>query len=66
MGKLTGISFIYYTPICVCNNHCIIKYRVFKKIAKRGKASTGYKLGFKLHLIINHLGVYTPFTSNIT
>ena len=56
MGKLTGVSFIDSTPICVCDNRRIIKHRVFKEVAKRGKTSTGYKFGFKLHLIINHLG----------
>jgi hypothetical protein len=55
MGKLTGISFIDSTPICVCNNRRIINHCVFKEVAKRGKISTGYKFGFKLHLVINHL-----------
>ncbi|BBI18192.1 transposase [Neochlamydia sp. S13] len=31
-------------------------FQVFKKIAKRGKASTRYFYGFKLHLIINDKG----------
>ncbi|WP_368730552.1 transposase [Neochlamydia sp. TUME1] len=31
-------------------------FQVFKKIAKRGKASSRYFYGFKLHLIMNDKG----------
>nr|NGY94799.1 hypothetical protein [Neochlamydia sp. AcF84] len=31
-------------------------FQVLKKIAKRGKTSTGYFYGFKLHLAINDKG----------
>lgn len=30
-------------------------------MAKRGKTSTGWKFGFKLHLVINHLGELLSF-----
>lgn len=33
-----------------------LKHKVFKGIAKRGKTSTGWFYGLKLHLIVNHMG----------
>jgi hypothetical protein len=39
------------TPVKRINSH-----RVFRRIAKRGKTSTGWFFGFKLHLIINDHG----------
>ena len=52
MGQQTGLSFISSTPIVVCDNHRINNHKVFSEEAKRGKTSTGWKFGFKLHLII--------------
>ena len=60
-GSNTGLSFIDSTPIVVCNNLRIPGHRVFSGIAARGKTSTGWKFGFKLHLIINHLGELLSF-----
>lgn len=53
MGETTGISFIDSTPIRVCNNKRIYRNKVFKGIAQRGKSTTGYFYGFKLHLVVN-------------
>ncbi len=61
MGKPTGLSFIDSTPIVVCDNHRINNHKVFREEAKRGKTSTGWKYGFKLHLIINHCGEILSF-----
>lgn len=61
MGQPTGLSFIDSTPIVVCDNHRINSHKVFSEEAKRGKTSTGWKFGFKLHLIINHLGEILSF-----
>jgi hypothetical protein len=55
-GACTGISIIDSTPIAVCDNLRIHRHRVFKDIAQRGKSSTGWFFGFKLHAVINHLG----------
>ena len=55
-GKCTGISFVDSTPIAVCHNLRISRHKVFKQSAERGKSSTGWFYGFKLHLIINHKG----------
>lgn len=60
-GKITGLSFIDSTPLVVCNNLRIQSHRVFSGMAKRGKTSTGWKFGFKLHLVINHLGELLSF-----
>lgn len=56
MGQCTGISIIDSTPLTVCNNRRINSNKVFKNIAKRGKSSTGWFFGFKLHLVINDQG----------
>lgn len=55
-GKCTGISFIDSTTLDVCDSHRIHSHKVFKGLAKRGKSSTGWFYGFKLHLIINDMG----------
>jgi hypothetical protein len=56
LGKCTGISFVDSTILTVCHARRINSHRVFKDIARRGKTSTGWFYGFKLHLIINDLG----------
>ena len=56
LGTCTGISFIDSTILTVCHSRRIHSHRVFKKLAKRGKTSTGWFYGFKLHLIINDKG----------
>jgi hypothetical protein len=56
LGRATGIAIIDSTPLPVCNNRRIFSHKVFKKIAKKGKSSTGWFFGFKLHLVINDYG----------
>lgn len=55
-GTCSGISIVDSTPIAVCDNLRIKRHRVFKGMAQRGKSSTGWFFGFKLHVTINHLG----------
>jgi hypothetical protein len=55
-GRCTGFSFVDATSIRVCHNLRISRHKVFKGIAERGKTSTGWFYGFKLHIIINHKG----------
>jgi transposase len=55
-GACSGISIADSTPIAVCDNLRIRRHKVFDGMAARGKSSTGWFYGFKLHAIINHLG----------
>lgn len=56
LGNCTGISFVDSTSIDVCLNQRIASHKVFAGFAQRGKTSTGWFYGFKLHLIINDCG----------
>jgi hypothetical protein len=60
-GKCTGISFIGSTVVKVCHNRRIYSHKVFKILAARGKSSTGWFYGFKLHLVINDRGEICSF-----
>ena len=56
LGDCTGISFIDSTSLDVCLNQRIASHKVFAGLAGRGKTSTGWFFGFKLHLVINDRG----------
>lgn len=56
LGDCTGISFIDSTSLDVCLNQRIASHKVFAGLAARGKTSTGWFFGFKLHLVINDRG----------
>jgi len=56
LGKCNGISFIDSTPLDVCLNQRIHCHKVFAGLAGRGKSSTGWFFGFKLHLVVNDCG----------
>lgn len=55
-GKCTGISFMDSTALAVCHNARIHQHKVFQGLAARGKTSTGWFFGFKLHLVFNDCG----------
>lgn len=55
-GESTGISFVDSTSIEVCHTKRIHSHKVFRTIAKKGKSSTGWFYGFKLHIIVNDKG----------
>lgn len=61
VGKCTGISFIDSTTLDVCDNRRIHSHKVFEGLAQRGKSSTGWFYGFKLHLVINDKGELLSF-----
>lgn len=56
LGTCTGISFIDSTALAVCKNPRIHSHKVFSGLAERGKTSTGWFFGFKLHLVFNDCG----------
>jgi len=56
LGTCTGISFMDATALAVCKNPRIHAHKVFAGLAQRGKTSTGWFFGFKLHLIVNDRG----------
>ena len=57
----SGISFVDSTTLDVCDSHRIQQHKVFKGTAQRGKSSTGWFYGFKLHLVINDCGEILSF-----
>ena len=60
-GKETGKYFVDSAKLSVCHNLRINRHKVFKGIASRGKTSTGWFFGFKLHFIINDKGEIMKF-----
>jgi hypothetical protein len=61
LGKCSGISFIDSTSLDVCLNQRIHSHKVFAGLAQRGKTSTGWFFGFKLHLVVNDQGELLQF-----
>lgn len=49
-----GIAFVDSTILSVCHICRASGHKVFKNIAKKGKSTTGWFFGMKLHLVINH------------
>ena len=60
-SQQTGLYFIDSKQLAVCHNRRIHSHRVFEGIATRGKSSTGWFFGFKLHLVVNNLGEVVNF-----
>ncbi len=56
MGKCNGVSYIDSSKLVVCHNRRIHQHKTFDGLAERGKSSTGWFFGFKLHTIINDKG----------
>jgi len=61
LSQQTNLYFIDSKKLVVCHNRRIHSHRVFQGQAKRGKSSTGWFYGFKLHMIINNLGQIMNF-----
>ena len=60
-GRRSGAYYIDSKKLPVCHNRRIHQNRVFEGIARRGKSSTGWFFGLKIHLVINHLGEIIRF-----
>jgi hypothetical protein len=54
MGRKSGLYYIDSTPLPVCHPRRINRHKVFAGLAGRGKTSTGWFFGLKLHLVFNH------------
>jgi hypothetical protein len=61
LEQTKGVAFIDSTALAVCANTRIAQHQVFAGGAQRGKTSTGWFFGFKLHLVINHQGEIISF-----
>lgn len=56
-----GVYFVDATKLPVCDIHREKSHKVFANIATKGKTSTGWFFGLKLHLVINELGEIVVF-----
>lgn len=56
LGKCSGVSFVDSSKLPVCNNLRIKQNKVFEAVARRGKTSTGWFYGFKIHLVVSDTG----------
>ena len=56
LAPSTGVNYHDSTALSVCHQRRIHSHKVFEGLAKRGKTSVGWFFGFKLHLVVNHLG----------
>ena len=61
-GEETEKYYVDSTKLPICDNLRIHSNKVFKDMAERGKTSTGWFFGFKLHLVINENGEIMNFT----
>ncbi len=62
MSPTTEANYIDATKLVVSHNKRIANHKTFAAMAKRGKSSTGWFFGFKLHAVINHMGQLVVFT----
>ncbi|MEM6299660.1 MAG: transposase, partial [Bacteroidota bacterium] len=60
-SRRTGVYFIDSKKLPVCDNRRIHANKVFQGVARRGKSSTGWFYGFKVHLVINNQGEIMNF-----
>lgn len=56
LGKCSGISIIDSTPLVSCHIKRERQHRTMRGWAAKGKCTTGWFYGFKLHLVINDKG----------
>jgi hypothetical protein len=61
LRRCTGISYIDSFPLKACHVKRSYSHKTFKGFAQKGKTSVGWFYGFKLHVVINHLGEIVSF-----
>lgn len=60
-SKRTGLYFIDSKKLEVCHLRREHSHKVFQDYARKGKTSTGWFFGLKIHLVINNLGEIVSF-----
>ncbi len=55
-------NYIDATKLVVSDNKGMPSHKTFAGIARRGRSSTGWFFGFKLHAVINHSGQLVVFS----
>jgi hypothetical protein len=60
-SQRTGYYFIDSKKLEVCHIKREHTHKVFQDFARKGKGSTGWFYGLKVHLVINHLGEVVSF-----
>lgn len=60
-SEQTGIYFADSKKLPVCDNKRIKSNQVFKDVGGRGKSSTGWFYGLKVHLVVNNIGQIMSF-----
>ena len=61
LAAATRGNYVDSTKLVVCHNKRIFRHKVLKGLARRGKSSTGWFFGLKLHAVINELGQLVVF-----
>lgn len=61
LAERTGLYFVDSKKLPVCHIKREHSHKVFKGLANKGKSSTGYFYGLKLHLAVNNLGEPVSF-----
>jgi len=60
-GECNGFSFIDSFPLRVSHEKRTYSHKTFRGLAAKGKTSTGWFYGFKLHVVINTKGQIIDF-----
>ena len=60
-AQRTGLYFIDSKKLQVCHLRREHSHKFFNEVARKGKTSTGWFYGLKIHLVINNLGEIVSF-----
>jgi hypothetical protein len=60
-NQCTGVSFIDSFPLPVSHIKRASSHKTFANLARKGKTSTGWFYGFKIHVVINEKGEVLDF-----
>jgi Transposase DDE domain len=60
-AQYSGIYYVDSAKLAVCHNRRIHSHKVTTGAASRGQTSCGWFFGFKIHLVVNHIGQIVRF-----